>query len=220
MKYRSVFDIIGPVMVGPSSSHTAGAVRIGQVAGSIFGEKPKEVEIHFYGSFAQTYRGHATDVAVVAGILGFAAEDERVKDSILIAQEEGIELHFFEEEAVTEHPNTLRLVLKSQKETMEITGISTGGGAIQITELNGFALRLSGENPAILILHKDAYGTVAAVTAVLTEYEINISHMEVSRLEKGCTALMAIETDQPTGKAVLQRLSEEKNVQKIITLNV
>lgn len=220
MKYRSVFDIIGPVMIGPSSSHTAGAVRIGQVAGSIFGKEPKEVEIHFYGSFAKTYKGHATDVAVVGGVLGFSTDDARVRDAISIAEEKGIKLDFFEEDALVDHPNTVKLVLKADDESMEITGVSIGGGAIQIIELNGFALKLSGESPSLLIFHKDAYGTVATVTAVLTEHRINIGHMEVSRLEKGHTALMVIETDQPVGGEILQELSAGKNVQKIITLSV
>lgn len=220
MKYRSVFDIIGPVMVGPSSSHTAGAVRIGEVARQIFGKEPEEAEIHFYGSFAKTYKGHATDVAVVGGLLGFSTDDARVKNSIALAAEKGMKLTFFVEDALVDYPNTVKLNLKAKDDRMEIIGVSVGGGAIQITELNGFALRLTGESPTLLILHKDAYGTVATVATVLTEHRINIGHMEVSRLEKGNMALMVIETDQKVNDEILKEISKGKNVQKIIVLNV
>lgn len=219
MKYKSVFDIIGPVMIGPSSSHTAGPVRIGQVARNIFGKEPDEIGVHFYGSFAKTYRGHATDVAVIGGVLGFSTDDARVKNSISIAEKKGIKIKFFEEEAIVDHPNTVRIDLKAGRETMEIVGVSIGGGAIQITELDGFALKLSGENPALLIFHKDAYGAVADVTKILTEHRINIGHMEVSRLEKGCTALMVIETDQVVNNKIQEEISIGKNIKKLILLN-
>lgn len=219
MKFKSVFDIIGPVMVGPSSSHTAGAIKIGQVARRIFGKQPEVAEIHFYGSFAKTYKGHATDVAVVGGLLNLATDDANVKNAPAIAAKKGIQIKFFEEEALTDHPNTVKIVLKLKAERMEITGISIGGGAIQIVELDGFALKLSGENPAMLIFHKDAFGSVAAVAAVLAEHRINIGHMEVSRLEKGHTALMAVETDQPVLAELVQEISVIHNILKVIILN-
>lgn len=220
MKYKSVFDIIGPVMIGPSSSHTAGAVRIGRVARKIFGKEPSEVEIHFYGSFAKTYKGHATDVAVVGGILNFETDDARIKNSISLANEKGITLKYFEEAAHASHPNTVKLILKAGTDRMEITGISVGGGAIQITELDGFLLKLSGEYPSLLILHKDAYGAVASVATALTEHKINIGHMEVSRIEKGRTALMVVETDQPVIEDLIDEISKMNNIQKVIVLNV
>ncbi len=219
MKYKSVFDIIGPVMVGPSSSHTAGAIRIGQIARKIFGKEPEEIEVHFYGSFAETYKGHATDVAVIAGLMGFATDDIRVGRSIEIAEEKGIRIHFYKEQAHTEHPNTVGLVLKSADDQMEIVGISVGGGAVQITELDGFPLKLSGENPAMVILHKDTYGVVASVAAVLMRHKINISHMEVSRADKGSDALMVIETDQIVSQEGIDEITGEDHVKRVIILD-
>jgi L-serine dehydratase len=219
MKFKSVFEIIGPVMVGPSSSHTAGAVKIGQMARKIFGKKPETAEIHFYGSFARTYKGHATDVAVAGGVLGFETDDGRVKESIALAKESGIHMEFFIEEAVVDHPNTVKIILKDHYEVMEIIGISIGGGAIQIIELDGFALKLSGESPALLILHKDAYGTVAAVASVLMKHRINIGHMEVSRMEKGHNALMVIETDQVIQNDIIQEIKHENNIRRVIVLS-
>lgn len=116
MKYRTVFDIIGPVMIGPSSSHTAGAARIGKVARTLFGQLPERADIYFYGSFAKTYQGHGTDVAIVGGILDFDTDDRRITDSFTIARKEGIKVRFHTEEAITEHPNTVKVVLASKGE--------------------------------------------------------------------------------------------------------
>lgn len=219
MKYRSVFDIIGPIMIGPSSSHTAGAARIGRVARNIFGQEPKEIKIHFYGSFVETYRGHATDVAVIGGILDFDTHDLRIRDSIAIAKDMGIEIAFFQEEAVPVHPNTLKIILSRGDDIIEVEGISIGGGSISITKLNGFDLRLSGDYPTLLIMHNDKYGAIANVTNILTKYHINIGHMEVSRIEKGLTALMVIETDQVVDHEILKEISDKENIIKVILLN-
>ena len=218
MKYRSVFDIIGPVMIGPSSSHTAGAVRIGQLARKIYGREPQQILVQFYGSFAETYKGHATDVAVIGGILAFETDDARIPDSLAIAAERGITVTFSREEAVPNHPNTMKITLQSDGDPLEVTGISIGGGTVQITELNGFPLRLSGDNPALLILHKDAYGTIASVTDILAIYRINVSNMEVSRIEKGKDALMVIETDQSVPPEAIQIIANRDNILKVIVL--
>lgn len=220
MKYRSVFDIIGPIMIGPSSSHTAGAVRLGRLSRKLFGRQPRFATIHLYGSFAQTYRGHATDVAVVGGILDFETDDPRIRESLQLANEYNLTVEFIREEAVPSHPNTLKIVLSDDLETLEMTGLSIGGGAVQITELNGFPLKLSGDYPAILILHQDAYGAVAAVSGTLAQLKINISHMEVSRVEKGQTALMVIETDQTVPAQAIEVISSQPHIGKVIVLNV
>jgi L-serine dehydratase len=206
MKYRSVFDIIGPIMIGPSSSHTAGAARIGKVARSLFGRKPKWAHISFYGSFAKTYKGHGTDVAIVGGLLNFDTFDERIKTSLQIAKEEGIDITFQGEEAIPNHPNTARIRLGDEKGELELVGISIGGGKIEITELNGFELKLSGHHPALLVVHNDRYGAIAAVANVLAKYAINIGHMEVSRKEKGKQALMTIEVDQNIDASIIDEL--------------
>jgi L-serine dehydratase len=218
MKYRSAFDIIGPVMIGPSSSHTAGAARIGRVARTLFGQLPKKAIISLYGSFAKTYKGHGTDFAIVAGLLDFDTFNERMPQSLDIAKEMGLEVVFRIEEAVMDHPNTVKINLYNDDNELELVGISIGGGTIEITELNSFPLKLSGEHPAILVVHQDRFGIISAVTNVLSKHEINIGHMEVSRLEKGEMALMVIEVDQNIDEMVIKELQHLSNVSQIIRM--
>ncbi|MCM2674776.1 L-serine ammonia-lyase, iron-sulfur-dependent subunit beta [Alkalicoccobacillus plakortidis] len=215
MKYRTVFDIIGPIMIGPSSSHTAGAARIGRVARTLFGDDPKQADIHLYGSFAQTYKGHGTDVAVVGGILDFDTYDPRIPESENLAKQAGITVHFHEEEAVTDHPNTMRVVLKNEQKSLELVGISIGGGKIEVIEMNGFKLRLSGNHPAIFVVHHDRYGVIAAVSNLLAKYEMNIGHMEVSRREKGEEALMVMEVDQNVEQKLLDELKSLPHIKLV-----
>ncbi len=212
MKFRSVFDIIGPIMIGPSSSHTAGALRIGRMARKLFGREPKWASVHLYGSFAQTYKGHGTDVAIVGGILDFDTFDDRIKDSLEIARKKGIEIQFIEEEAILDHPNTAKIIIGDEEEKIELVGISIGGGKAEIVELNGFHLNLSGNYPAILVLHYDRYGAVASVASILAQHKINIGRMEVSRKELGKEALMVIETDQQIDMSILNQLEQEENI--------
>ncbi|MFC5712188.1 L-serine ammonia-lyase, iron-sulfur-dependent subunit beta [Thalassorhabdus alkalitolerans] len=208
MKYRSVFDIIGPVMIGPSSSHTAGAARIGRMARTLFGSTPEQADIFFYGSFARTYKGHGTDVAVVGGVLDFDTFDERLPQSLTLAKEQGVTVRFFVEETITDHPNTVRIRLAAKEKEIELVGISIGGGKVEITELNGFELRLSGTQPAILVIHKDHFGVIANVSEKLAKEKINIGHMEVSRKEKGEQALMVLEVDQDITPSLLSKIEK------------
>lgn len=218
MKYRSAFDIIGPVMVGPSSSHTAGAVRIGKMARTLFNRKPDKAIISFYGSFAKTYKGHGTDVAVVGGLLDFDTFDQRIPNSLQLAKEAGIDIEFIVEDILTDHPNTVRIQLFSGEKEQELVGISIGGGTIEITELNSFKLKLSGEHPAILVVHQDQFGMISQVTKILAQHCINIGHMEVSRKEKGQIALMVIEADEPIDESVISLLEELPNVKQIVRM--
>lgn len=215
MKFNSVFDIIGPVMVGPSSSHTAGAARIGKAARTLFGKEPEWARIHLYESFAKTYRGHGTDFALIGGLLGFDTDDTRMTNSMEIAENKQIAIEFIEDEAAVDHPNTARLVIGKGDEKLELVGISIGGGKVEITELNGFELRLSGNHPAILIMHNDRFGAIADVTQVLAKHEINIGHMEVNRKDVGKEALMVIEVDQNVEDSVLEELSKAENIIRI-----
>ncbi|WP_043933368.1 L-serine ammonia-lyase, iron-sulfur-dependent subunit beta [Bacillus sp. EB01] len=215
MKYKSVFDIIGPVMIGPSSSHTAGAARIGRVARSLFGREPKWVNISLYGSFAKTYRGHGTDVALIGGLLDFDTDDPRIIEAIDIAKGKGIKITFIEEDAITDHPNTARVIIGDEKGELELVGISIGGGKIEIIELNGFELKLSGHHPAILVVHNDRFGAIADVSNVLAKNQINIGHMEVSRKEVGKMALMTIEVDQNIGQELLDQIEKLPNILKV-----
>lgn len=207
-------------MVGPSSSHTAGAVRIGRLSRALFGREPQHIRLHFYGSFAKTFKGHATDVAALAGVLGFEMDDPRIPEAKVMAEDKGITVEYIAEEAVPVHPNTLMAELWDEQGSMTATGQSLGGGLVQITQVDGFSLGLSGESPALLIFHKDMYGTIASITQLLANARININHMEVSRKDRGQTALMVIETDEWVEPAVIDLMNAQDNVYKIIKLEL
>lgn len=201
----SIFDIIGPIMVGPSSSHTAGAVRLGQVARSIFGEDPASVLIELHGSFAETGRGHGTDRALVAGLLGFEPSDERIPESFELARAAGLRFEFKDTDlGENQHPNTVHFVLTSPGRQMEITGASIGGGMIAITRLDGFPVNLTAEFETLLIVGEDRPGTINAVTGKLFEEHINVAFFNLARDQRGGQAIMIVETDQ----AVPDRLVE------------
>ena len=220
MKYRSAFDIIGPVMIGPSSSHTAGAAKIGRAARTIFGKKPKRAVISLYGSFAKTYKGHGTDLALIAGLLDFDTFDERIPDAYKWAEAAEMEIQFLVEEAVVDHPNTVRINLFDEGDKrLELVGISIGGGTIEITEINSFKLRLSGGQPAILVIHRDKFGMISSVTSILAKHEINISHMEMSRKERGDIAIMVIEMDQKLDEEVMGELNALPDINHVIRMD-
>lgn len=205
LKFQSVFDIIGPVMIGPSSSHTAGAVRIGKIVSSIFGEEPKEVEFQLFNSFAKTYRGHGTDLALVAGILGMDTDDPKIPDSLKIAHERGIRIVWsIQKESNAPHPNTTTITVKNDHKTISVTGISIGGGNIKVTELNGFAISLNMNTPTIIIVHQDIPGMIAHVTEALSRYDINIAQMNVTREKAGEKAIMIIEVDSRSCEAAIE----------------
>ncbi|ADH99212.1 L-serine ammonia-lyase, iron-sulfur-dependent subunit beta [Salisediminibacterium selenitireducens] len=219
MKYRSVFDIIGPVMIGPSSSHTAGAARIGLVARQLLEEEPVRVSFHLYGSFAKTYQGHGTDVALIGGVLGFDTFDERITEAFHHADQAGLSYSFYEEDAQPVDPNTVRIRIESRHHELELVGVSIGGGKVEIKELNGFKLRLSGNHPAILVVHNDRYGTIASVATKLADKKINIGHMEVSRKEEGKEALMVIEVDENVEDDTLRSLETLDNITKVTKIH-
>ena len=155
----NVFDIIGPVMIGPSSSHTAGAVRLGRVAWKILGERAVQAEILLSGSFAQTYRGHGTDKALIAGIMGMHSDDERIRRSLTLAGEEGLAYAFTTEDIPGAHPNTARIHLKGENGAeCEVQGASIGGGNILVTEINGMEVSFTGQYNTLMVLHYDKPG--------------------------------------------------------------
>lgn len=205
IKYTSVFDIIGPIMIGPSSSHTAGAARIGKVVRKIFGERPDTVDIYLYESFAKTYRGHGTDIALVGGLLGMEPEDPRLSDSLKIAHEEGMEILFVPKQEKAEHPNMVQLKLTRGSHMLTVTGISIGGGNIQISEVNGFKLSLSLGMPTFVIVHQDVPGMIAHISQLFYDADVNIGTMSVSREAVGEKAITVIETDQ-RNEAVQNRI--------------
>lgn len=218
MKYKSVFDIIGPVMVGPSSSHTAGAARIGLLARSLFGEQPDHADIYLYGSFKDTYRGHGTDVALIGGLLGFDTDDDRIITAKNHADEAGMHIQFIEMEEERSHPNTALLHLVKGSDRLTVEGISIGGGKIEVVSINDYPISLSGNYPALLVFHKDTFGTIARVTTILGGHQINVSQMNVARKEKGDIALMTIELDEKISQEVIDEVAAAEGVDRVIEM--
>ena len=191
-----VFDIIGPIMIGPSSSHTAGAVRIGKYARSVLGTRPVKAVIRFSGSFAKTYKGHGTDKAVIAGILGMDTDDARIRNSMEIARQEGLDFTFIEENIEGAHPNTAEITLTDASgRTALIQGASIGGGNIVINKINDTEVSISGKSDTLVIPHDDIPGMIAEVTNILAENGVNVHGFSLGRDHKGGTAVMTIEID-------------------------
>lgn len=191
-----IFDIIGPIMVGPSSSHTAGAARIGYVARKLLDERPVKARILLHGSFARTGVGHGTDRALVAGILGMKPDDERLKDSLEIAKDERLEVSFEDADLDNAHPNTAIIYLtgESGKKKM-VQGASVGGGNIEIEKIDGHALLLSARYPTIVVTHKDVPGTISNITRTTGQTGYNIFQIHIGRDKRGGTAIMSLELD-------------------------
>lgn len=208
-----VFDIIGPIMVGPSSSHTAGAVRIARVAGMLLDEPVRRAVIRFHGSFAATYKGHGTDKAVIGGLMGYATDDVRIRDSLQLAEDAGMEYSFETIVLNDVHPNTVVIEAEGTSgKRVSIMGASVGGGNIAILKINGLDVEFSGQFSTLVIEHMDRPGTIAAVTGILGNNAINIATMKVYRSYKGARAIMVIETDQSMDSAVLEKVSRLTNV--------
>jgi L-serine dehydratase len=192
----SVFDMIGPVMIGPSSSHTAGVVRIGRAAMKLAGAMPTEAEIIFYNSFARTYEGHGSDRAILAGLMDYKTDDKRIKESIDLANAAGLHYTFKSiGNASTLHPNSVRLKLKSPVREVEVLGESKGGGLINIAEVDGFKADFSANLHTIILFADDTKGSIAFIANVLAHDDCNIATMSVSRKGKNDKACMVIEMD-------------------------
>lgn len=193
----NIFDIIGPVMVGPSSSHTAGAARIGLMVRSLLEEEPVEAEIMLHGSFGQTYKGHGTDKAMIGGLLGFGPEDLRLRNSMELAQEKGLKYTITKADLGDVHPNSalIRAKGKSGKE-VEVLGSSVGGGNIVINKIDSVDVEFTGQYHTLVIPHQDVPGSVAAVASILAENGINIAQMTLFRSKRGGQSLMIMETDE------------------------
>ena len=191
-----IFDVLGPIMIGPSSSHTAGAARLGKIAGTIVNKPIKEVSFLLHGSFRETYKGHGTDRALVAGILGFLPDDPNLKDSISIANEKGIIIRFLPADLGQVHPNTVKFLIKDIDDIeWEVLGSSIGGGLVEIHEINGKKVKITGEYPTIITCHDDVPGTVSKISTLFYENKINIAFMSLSRNQKGKDATMTLEVD-------------------------
>ncbi|MEX6133706.1 L-serine ammonia-lyase, iron-sulfur-dependent subunit beta [Staphylococcus saprophyticus] len=217
MKYKTVFDIIGPTMVGPSSSHTAGAVRIGLVARDLFNQLPKQADIYLYGSFMETYKGHGTDVALVGGLLGYDTDDNRIQTSLETAEEAGMKVNFIEMAEERSHPNTAIINMRDGDKEISVEGVSIGGGKIEVVAINGFNIAISGNYPALLVFHKDSFGTIGRVANILGDSSINVGSMQVSRKEKGDQALMTCELDDAVNDEIIEKI---KNVDGVVTVSL
>lgn len=214
-----VFDVVGPVMIGPSSSHTAGAARIGLMAREILNDVPVQATITVYGSFAKTYKGHGTDKALVAGLLGIAADDVRLRTSFDIAKEEGLAIDFRRSDAEVDHPNTVRIAMVGKSgRKVEIVGVSLGGGKIEIREINGSAVSLSGEEHTLITFHRDLPGIIAQVTTIMAIGHINVSNMRVFRSAKNAMAVMIVCTDSPVPTEMVNMMKNISAIESIITL--
>lgn len=208
MRFKDVFSIIGPAMVGPSSSHTAGAVRIGRVARRLLGELPNKAGITLYGSFADTYRGHGTDAALIAGILDYDTDDARIPNALEQAAMLGMEVSFEKGTLPDSHPNTVRISIANQNQSVCITGASIGGGNVEIHDIDGFEVHFSAMYPTLLIIHPDSPGEIAAISTCLRDVGINIGRMSVDRRSRSGKALSVIEMDQPLLQPMLRALEK------------
>jgi len=212
----SVFDMIGPVMIGPSSSHTAGVVRIARAAIKILGAIPQEAEITFYNSFARTYEGHGSDRAIIAGLMDFATDDKRIKESLEIASTQGLIYKFKSVgNASALHPNSIRLKLSTKDRAIEVLGESKGGGIINMAEINGFKADFSASLHTLVIFADDVKGSIAFIASVLAHDDCNIATMSVSRKGKNDLACQVIEMDsviKPVTFEYLKSLSWVKEV--------
>lgn len=209
----NAFDIIGPVMIGPSSSHTAGAVRIGRVARALLGAEAVRAEIGLHGSFARTYKGHGTDKALIAGILGLAPDDGRIRFSPDLARERGLAVGIRELELDGAHPNTALVELESAGgRTVSVQAASVGGGSILVSRVNGMEVQFTGQYATLIVLHKDAPGTIAAVTELLAAHGVNICNFRLSRRHKGGAAVMTIEADGSFGQELNEAVGQLPNV--------
>ncbi len=217
----NLFDILGPVMVGPSSSHTAGAVRIGLMSRKLLQDEPVFADIGLYGSFADTGRGHGTDKALCAGLLGYKADDDRIASSLELAKEKGLRIFFSRiDDLADAHPNTAVITLQGKSGAkIVIQASSIGGGRIMINKIDGIDVNFSGEMHTLVVHNFDLPGHVAFVTNILYEYSINIATMHLYRNSKGGYAVMVLETDQHICDELIKKIENHKGIIKVTYIN-
>lgn len=204
-------------MIGPSSSHTAGACRLGLLAAAVLGKTPSRAVILLHGSFAHTYKGHGTDRALAAGLMGWKPDDARIPDALEVAEKRGLKYNFATVNlGAAVHPNTVCFQLYDDNgDSCKVIGSSIGGGQVQVTSIDDFPVELTGVLPTLLIPHKDVPGVVALVSTLLAMAGVNIASMRVFRTNKGGMASMVMECDQPVSDNVLQELAKLEPVYKV-----
>lgn len=220
MSFISVFDVIGPNMIGPSSSHTAGANVIGYLARKLAPGKITRVTFRLYGSFAQTYHGHGTDRALLGGLLGFRSDDERIVRSFELAEQEGLRFEFIPDGSETEvHPNTADIIMECDNgKTMTIRGESLGGGKARICRINGVEVDFSGQYHALLVIQNDRPGVLAHITRCLSGQNVNIAFLRLFREEKGNTAYTFAESDDPIPESAVPDILKNRNVLDVMLI--
>lgn len=215
----SILDVMGPVMVGPSSSHTAGTARLGRVAREILGEDPAAVRFILHPPLAATYRGHGSDFALVGGAIGLSVDDPRIPEALRIAEQMGVDVVFTEEDLGDVHPNTVRIEIRGKGRETEITGSSIGGGVIEVFNINGFATRFKGDSPTLLLFYRDRPGMISEITRIIADEAINIASLYCSRKQRGKDAFMQIDVDSPISDAALQRIRGTADVGEALYLD-
>lgn len=222
MNFLSIFDVIGPNMIGPSSSHTAGAVSMALLARKMCPSPICRVTFTLYGSFAKTYRGHGTDRALLGGILGFATDDARIRDSFSLAREASVEYEYIvDEETVTDHPNTADMdILCVDGYRLLVRGVSVGGGKVKIVRINQIDVEFTGEYSTLIVRQTDKPGVVAHITQCLSNYNVNIAFMRMFREDKGATAYTVVESDEPIPDSILQEMKENAYVHELMLIQI
>jgi L-serine dehydratase len=208
-KYQSAYEIIGPVMVGPSSSHTAGAVRIGNIAHQLLNEKPQSVRFSLMGSFAKTYQGHGTDLALLAGVLGLSTMDDGIPNAKEIAEENGLQYEFTKRVLGSYHPNTVLVELSGSSRTVKVLASSLGGGKVEVQEFNDYPLKFSGERPTLVIRHSDKKGVIAELSGILFQNGFNIARMANERSKVNGAAITICEIDNQVDESFLSSFKKD-----------
>lgn len=203
---------MGPVMVGPSSSHTAGTARLGRVAREILDEDPTNVHFYLHPPLAATYRGHGSDFALAGGSIGLNVDDPRIPEALRIAEQMGVDITFSEEDQGDVHPNTVRIEIEGKTHEVEIVGSSVGGGVIEVFKINGFQTRFKGDSPSLLLFYRDRPGMIAEVAAIIADEGINIASLYCSRKQRGKDAFMEIDVDSPVSDSAIARIGSVEDM--------
>lgn len=216
MEQYSIFDIIGPTMVGPSSSHTAGAAKVAYICRNIFGKPIHKASFYLHGSFANTYQGHGTDKALVGGICGLKPDDPRIADAFAVAQDMGIQVNFYKKDLGEVHPNTVKIVFEDQEGyTQEMIGSSIGGGKAKVIAIDNIDVDITGRYSTLITQHIDLPGFVANISQILAKYRINIAFMKLFREHKGENAVIVIETDDTIPNEALVQIEALANLNQL-----
>ena len=212
-----IFDIMGPIMVGPSSSHTAGAVRIGRMARTLLGEEPAKALLHLHGSFAETGVGHGTDKALIAGLLGMAPDDLDIPQSLEIAAQRGLKFSFDQMDLRDAHPNSVLMELAGTSDRrLVMQACSTGGGRILVTKLDGVEVGFTGDYHTLIVQNMDNQGNLSDVTNALALARVNVANMSMNRSSKGGSVMMIIETDDPVPGYIVELLEKQPGILQVI----